>query len=209
MSVDVEPGTSTMSSTPTEDWSSSWTSGTQSRTNTTTSTMTSSASAVPSGLPCGITPSGITPPGIPPRPPQNVRFSGTALKSQPKPLTDTADTSDLKVLSEPLPSTKTLPSTMRFSVVRTVPLRTTTASSETEAESETTEGGVRPNTSEIAGRARNEDDSRGTMAPNGAAQWEEEEKAAEKSEARAEKTFARDPSVRQLNARAFMSAEML
>ncbi|XP_065312467.1 uncharacterized protein [Dermacentor albipictus] len=334
MSIDVEPGTSTMSSTRSEDWSSSWTSDTQSRTNTTTGTMTSSASAVPSGLPSGITPSGTTPPGItpsgitpsaiPPRAPQNVRFSGTALKSQPRPLMDTADTSDLKALSEPRgregallsflgciqvllvilsrmlsapyaetprstdasehtqkpnpppgfprpavghvgalcndsapwlgeadgvegvcrclgtglsvvegvcfysttpttkttrsptsstssrrPSTKSLPSSMRFSVVRTVRLRTTTASSETEAESVTTEGGVGPNSSETGGRAHDEEDPRGPMAPNVTAQWEEEEEAVENREARAKKTYARDPSVRQLNVRAFMSAETL
>ncbi|XP_075525145.1 uncharacterized protein LOC142557299 [Dermacentor variabilis] len=177
MSFDVEPGTSTMSSTRSDDWSSRWTSDNQIRTNTTTGTMTSSASAVPSGPP-----SGITPAAIPPRAPLNAMFSGIVLKSQPRPLTDTADTSDLKALSEPRPSTKTLPSTMLFSVVPTVRLRTTTASSETGAASVTTDHGVRPNTSEIGGRVRNEDDSLGTMAPNGTAQWEEEEEEAGENE---------------------------
>ncbi|XP_050031568.1 uncharacterized protein [Dermacentor andersoni] len=295
MSIDVEPGTSTMSSTRSEDWSSSWTSGTQSRTNTTTGTMTSSTSAVPSGLPYGITPPGITPSSIPPRALENAMFSGPAQKSQPRPLTDTAKTSDLKAPSEPRrregallpflscilgilvllvilslilsapyaetprptdasertqkpnlppapptpvvghvgapcsdstaclgeadcvegvcqcqgtglrivkgvcvysttprtmttrsptsstssrrPSTKTLPSSLRFSFVRTVRLRTTPARSETGAASVTNEDRDRPNTSETGGRARNEAISRGTRAPNVTAHWEEEEEA--------------------------------
>ncbi|XP_075526222.1 uncharacterized protein LOC142557905 [Dermacentor variabilis] len=84
------------------------------------------------------------------------------------------------------PSTKTLPSTMPFSVVRSVRLRTTPASSETEAASVTNEDGDRPYTSETGGRARNEEYSRGTMALNVTAQWEEEEEAVENREARAE-----------------------
>nr|XP_054922607.1 uncharacterized protein LOC126522177 [Dermacentor andersoni] len=82
-------------------------------------------------------------------------------------------------------SAKTLPSTVRFSLLRTVRLGTTPTNTKAVAASVITEDGVGLNTSEPDGSARNGEDSRGTMAPNVTAQGEEE-KAVQKREARAE-----------------------
>ncbi|XP_075550545.1 uncharacterized protein LOC142584291 isoform X1 [Dermacentor variabilis] len=146
MSVDLKPGTSSVSSTRSEDWPSRRTSDTQSRTETTSGTTTSSASSVSSRKPSGTSPA---------NPPSAPMFSGTTPKSQSLLVTDKSKTSDLKERFEPGSSAKTLPSTVRLSFVRTVRLGTTPTNTETVAASVTTEDDVGLNTSETDGSARN------------------------------------------------------
>ncbi|XP_075550548.1 uncharacterized protein LOC142584291 isoform X3 [Dermacentor variabilis] len=92
MSVDLKPGTSSVSSTRSEDWPSRRTSDTQSRTETTSGTTTSSASSVSSRKPSGTSPA---------NPPSAPMFSGTTPKSQSLLVTDKSKTSDLKERFEP------------------------------------------------------------------------------------------------------------